>query len=100
VKHQLVLYLGFRAGEASWQPRYREATSRFLEDPCDVALFGVLVRDTPPNELDLKNRAAALASGLPATTVIELRAKYLPPKLLRALVERLNEVAGDPSAGN
>lgn len=61
-KHQLMLYLGFGALGSAWESWYVEACSRLLNDPADISLFGVLVRDVDPNELDLdlKNRTPAL----------------------------------------
>lgn len=43
-----------------------------------VALFGVLVRDTQPNELDLKTRGQSLANTLRAPATCQLVAIYLP----------------------
>lgn len=43
-----------------------------------VALFGVLVRDTPPSELDLQARAQTLAEILHDATTCQLIAIYLP----------------------
>lgn len=44
----------------------------------DVALFGVLIRDTEPNELDLKSRGEHLAKKLQDPTTCNLLAIYLP----------------------
>jgi hypothetical protein len=43
-----------------------------------IALFGVLVRDTQPNELDLKARGQTLAGTLQDPTTCKLFAIYLP----------------------
>jgi len=43
-----------------------------------IALFGVLVRDTQPNELDLQARGRALAGTLQSPTTCQLIAIYLP----------------------
>ena len=43
-----------------------------------IALFGVLIRDTSPNELDLKARARTLAASLQEPTTCHLIALYLP----------------------
>lgn len=77
-KNQLMLYLGHRAINATWQADFVQSAGRLLSDPCDVSLFGVLVRDVPPNELDLKTRTVRLTKSCPATTSIELRSIYLP----------------------
>ena len=41
-------------------------------------IWGVLVRDTSPNERDLKARAAALATKVPNVKRVELDAWYFP----------------------
>jgi hypothetical protein len=43
-----------------------------------VALFGILIRDTEPNELDLQARGRALADMLQAPTTCQLIALHLP----------------------
>lgn len=43
-----------------------------------IALFGVLIRDTQPNELDLKARGQALAEAIQGPTTCQLIAMYLP----------------------
>jgi len=91
VKDSLVKYLGHHAVGTSWFPRYRSATTRYLEDPCDVSLFGVMVRDVEPKREDLATRAAALAVDCPAMTTIELRAMYLPKKFICTLSQRVVE---------
>jgi hypothetical protein len=84
--HIVVRYLGIRATNgASWRQIYEAAAARYLANPCDVALFGVLVRDTQPNELDVSARAKSLAKGCPTETSISIVVIYLPaghiPKL-------------------
>lgn len=77
-KDHLVKYLGFHASGKIWLDTYKAAAKRFLANPEDVSLFGVLVRDIAPNEKDLRGRASALSSTCPASTSIELRALYFP----------------------
>lgn len=91
----LVRYLGFRAGASEWEAQYREAAKRYFANATDISLFGVLVRDTAPNELDLRSRAEALGTGHPEETLIELRAKYLPPGTLAKLTEMVERMAHD-----
>ena len=43
-----------------------------------VALFGVLIRDTEPNELDLEARAKSLVGTIHAPSTCQLIALYLP----------------------
>lgn len=59
-----------------------------------VSLFGVLIRDTAANELDLKGRGKALGAALRAPTSCHLLALYLPCKIVE-LPERIK--GGDAS---
>jgi hypothetical protein len=88
VKDGLVKYLGHHANGAPWFPRYQSATTRYLADPADVSLFGVLVRDVEPKPGDLASRASGLASGCPEGMSIELRAMYLPRESIGTLAQR------------
>jgi len=78
IRDTLFRYLAFRAAGAPWEAKYRSAASRYLADHTDVAIFGVLIRDVPPNENDLKARSQKLANNSPTTMRIELLAVYLP----------------------
>lgn len=100
VKDSLVKYLGHHANGASWFPHYRSAAARYLADPCDASLFGVLVRDVEPRREDLANRAAVLAAGCPTGTTIELRAVYLPKKTIGSLAQRAIAARGGDHAQN
>ncbi len=88
VKDSLVKYLGHHVNGTDWSPSYQSAATRYLANPADVSLFGVLVRDVEPKREDLASRAEALASGCSAETSIELRAMYLPEKSISTLVQR------------
>jgi hypothetical protein len=88
VKDSLVKYLGHHANGMDWFPRYQSATTRYLANPGDVSLFGVLVRDVEPKREDLASRAGDLAAGCPAETGIELRAMYLPRRCINSLAQR------------
>ncbi len=85
VKSALVRYLGFHSITAAWRPRFLTAAKRFLSDPSDVSLFGVLIRDVQPKPQDLSGKATSLATGCPGTTAIELRALYLPTHTIATL---------------
>ncbi|MEW8053014.1 MAG: hypothetical protein AB2809_21890 [Candidatus Thiodiazotropha sp.] len=78
IRKDLFKYLGHRAGAADWSERYKAASRRYLANTSDVHLFGVLVRDVPPHEDDVRVRVSKLATNLPAGTEIELLALYLP----------------------
>jgi hypothetical protein len=78
LKDNLLRYLAIHARNQAWETRFQSAARRYLCEPTDVSLFGILVRDTAPAAQDLSARTARLATGCPAQTSIELRAIYLP----------------------
>ena len=88
VRDDLVRYLGHRAPNASWQTRYQAAAETYLNDTCDVRIFGLLVRDVDPHQDDLRARVSALATGCPGATVIELTALYLPAGSIATLASK------------
>lgn len=77
-RDDLVRYLGYRAVSASWSSDFKEAGGRYLDDSTDVAVFGMLIRDAPPDAKDLNRATAKLASGNPSRIQIELLAIYVP----------------------
>ncbi|MBK8035706.1 MAG: hypothetical protein IPK22_01015 [Verrucomicrobiaceae bacterium] len=92
--HIVVRYLGIRANGATWKATYMAAAGRYLANPTDVALFGVLIRDTAPHEDDALGRAKALASGCPPDTFIEIVVLYLPKNQIAALSSRVTSIEG------
>jgi len=78
VRDGLVRYLGHRAHNAAWRGRFQAAAAVYLNDTCEVRLFGILVRDVSPHADDLRVRVNTLADGCPGTMVIGLIALYLP----------------------
>jgi len=78
IRDGLVRYLGHRAINSTWRDRYETAGARYLRNTSDVRLHGILVRDVPPNQDDLRVRVQKLAVDCPPATVIELTAIYLP----------------------
>lgn len=94
LKNWLFRYLGSRAKDAPWEARFKAAGRRFLSDADDVVLFGVLVRDVVPKDEDLTGRAAALATGQPQTTSIELHALYLAAGSITQLASRAQAALG------
>jgi len=78
IRHDLFLYLGHRAKNASWLGRFKEAGSRYLGNPSDVHLYGVLIRDVKPYGDDLRACVQSLAKDCPGGMRIELLALYLP----------------------
>jgi hypothetical protein len=86
--HLALIYLGHRAQGAAWHPTWKSASTRYLRNPGDVSLFGVLVRDVQPKEEDVKPRMDRLANGCPSDTSIELLAFYLPDGSIKSLGNR------------
>ena len=78
IRDDLLKYLGFRSKGASWRPYFEAAGKRYLVNSSDVMLFGMLVRDVPPNGRDLQARVHTLAKDCPEGTRIEIFAIYLP----------------------
>lgn len=75
----LLKWLNVRCKQEPFQSLYRQAVQKYLNSQGrDIMLCGLLLRDTNPNELDLKNRALKLAKNVVAPTRIELTAWYLP----------------------
>ena len=89
IRDDLVKYLGHRSGSASWQDRFRQAASRYLENSSDIQLYGCLIRDVEPDQRDLSARVGDLGTGCPEGTRIELLALYLPKGSLDRIGERL-----------
>jgi len=89
IRDDLVRYLGHRASGATWSARYQAAARVYLNDTCEVCLFGMLVRDVVPHEDDLRTRVSALVVGCPAAMNIDLIAIYLPPGSITSLAAKV-----------
>ena len=77
--NQLLKWLLPRCKDTAHEVSFKMSVKLFLESGNKaVALFGVLVRDTQSNELDLKNRGQSLANTLRAPATCRLIAIYLP----------------------
>jgi len=90
IQHAILRWLRARCGSSEHQDLYRAAVQKYLVSRGkELLLVGVLIRDTPPDERDLRGRAATLSAKLPAPTRIEVFGWYLPapisqwPVLLR-----------------
>ncbi|MBL8822427.1 MAG: hypothetical protein JNJ77_07565 [Planctomycetia bacterium] len=76
---QLLYWLLPRVKGTRHEIAFNEASIRYFNSQrCDVALFGVLVRDQAANEKDLKGRGRKLGSLLKSGTICRLIALYLP----------------------
>ena len=75
----LLKWLRRRCKHTELWSHFEQAITRFLNSRgCDIVIWGVLVRDTSPNERDLKARAAALATKVATVKRVELDAWYFP----------------------
>ena len=76
---QLLKWLLHRCKETVYETSFKAAVRLFLESGNRaLALFGVLIRDTQPNELDLQARGRTMAGKLEYPTTCDLRTIYLP----------------------
>ncbi|MDD2466752.1 MAG: hypothetical protein PHI97_22365 [Desulfobulbus sp.] len=79
VHNCLLKWLHPRCKDTDFWPLYEKAAKRYLASGGRaIKLVGMLMRDTAPNELDLKNRAKDLATKVSAPTEVELDAWYFP----------------------
>jgi hypothetical protein len=85
IREGLVRYLAHRAMQASWRDRFRSAAAVFFRNTKDVRIFGLLIRDVPPHQDDLRNRVDRLGLDCPVGMMIELIAIYLPESSIISL---------------
>ena len=79
IHNSLLNWLHVRCKNTQLWPHYQEAVSKYLEsEGRAIILFGMLMRDTDPNQLDLENRAHNLSNCVDSPTKVELIAWYLP----------------------
>ena len=78
LRGMLIGYLAVRSRRSDWQPRFIEATQRYLADPHNFRIYGVLVRDVLPDPRDLRASVKQLAKHCPLATSISLLAIYVP----------------------
>ncbi|MBW2690099.1 MAG: hypothetical protein JRC99_09230 [Deltaproteobacteria bacterium] len=80
--YQLLKWLHPRCKGTEHQDAFDQSVSLYLNSGNKAAsLFGVLIRDTAPNELDLRGRGNALARTVFHPASCELIAVYLPCKI-------------------
>jgi hypothetical protein len=76
---QLLKWLWLRCKRTEHEPSFNAAVTVFLNSGNkDVAVFGILIRDTVPNELDLQSRGQSLARMLHDPSTCQLIALYIP----------------------
>ncbi len=96
VKSGLVKYLTRHAMGKDWEDKFKLAVTRYLQSQgSDIAIYGLLVRDTKPEPADIKGKAKALSEKCPRTTSIALYAIYLPDNSIRKLPELFDKVVSN-----
>jgi mRNA-degrading endonuclease YafQ of YafQ-DinJ toxin-antitoxin module len=76
---QLLRWLYPRCKGTKHEENFKTAVKLFIQSGNkDIAAFGVLIRDTVPDELDLKARAHSLSGRLQQPTTCHLTAIYMP----------------------
>ena len=79
IQLSLLQWLQARCQSQPYRDLYEEAVKRYLASEGKALLIvGVLIRDTSPNEDDLKGRGSTLSEKFSDPTQIELIAWYLP----------------------
>ena len=82
IQHSLLTWLQSRCRNQPYRQLYKRAVQRYLaSEGKDLLLVGILIRDTRPNELDLKERANSLSPRLQGLGRIDLIAWYLPIRI-------------------
>lgn len=78
----LLKWLWPRCKKTQYQEYFQKACVQLIRSGNrNIALFGILIRDTAPNELDLKNRAESLADSVLNPATCELIAIHIPCKI-------------------
>lgn len=99
VKNGLVRYLARHAIGKGWENKFKSAASRYLQSQgSDIAIYGLLVRDTAPVESDIKGKAKSLSKECPGDTAIALYAIYLPENIITKLPELASQVIKEEKA--
>lgn len=82
IQRTLLQWLNARCRSEPYRALYEKAVNRYIVSKGkELLLVGVLLRDTQPNELDLKSQGNMLAPHLRQPTRVELIAWYLPESI-------------------
>ncbi|TOE47778.1 hypothetical protein CGJ44_20755, partial [Vibrio parahaemolyticus] len=99
VKNDLVKYLARHAIGKPWLSKFQSAATRYFRSSgTDIAVYGVLVRDTALSEADIRGRARALADNCPEATNIELHAIHIPAGEITNLPARAKSAMNEEGA--
>ena len=92
LRDRSVVYLGHRAIRSDWQGTYQKAAENYIKNQgSGVTIFGVLVRDIPPNSDDLAASRQMLSENCPGKILVELLAIYLPAGSIGTLKDKVME---------
>lgn len=79
IQRTILKWLHARCKNTDFWPLFQEATKRYLNSKGrEIKLFGLLMRDTPPDVRDLHSRGQSLSQSVTSPTSLELHAWYLP----------------------
>lgn len=98
LKNNLIRYIGFKVKYLPPEDIFRKDYDRSLKtyriNNKKVYLFGVLIRDTSPNEMDLKSRYESVINDLVESTSLKFVALYFPIKMNKWIALITNEHVG------
>ncbi len=89
IRDDLVKYLAHRAANSTWLDQFIEAAKRYFSNSGDCQIFGILIRDVPPNGDDLHSRTNRLGLNCANPMSIRLFAFYLPTNRIPTLSENV-----------
>ncbi len=95
IRDDLVKYLAHRAVNASWKDVYIRAFKKYIINNEYIQLYGILIRDVPPHEDDLRARILSLGSSCSDNMCIEMYAIYLPFGSIENLGKKVTVARGE-----
>lgn len=79
IQYCIISWLYYRCKNTESWPFFQKALTNYLSSRGKaILLFGLLMRDTSPNELDVKSRGQELGKKLDVPTKLEIHVWYLP----------------------
>lgn len=99
IKTDLVRYLAFHSKDKDWEHKFRSSFVRYTKSKYkDIAIFGVLVRDTKIKETDIGSKIERFSDGCPDGTSITIYALYIPDGLISDLPDRVQMALDEDGA--
>ena len=78
IRDKLVRYLLFKSASSPWMKQYQSAAKRYISDPTDISIYGLLIRDVESNSKDLHGLGRKFIQTATTRTRLKLIAIYLP----------------------